>query len=489
MIITSRGSFECSYLEELEDWLDRVVISWLDAAKIKSFSRKKLVDNLYHTYTKERVEEMYNIIIEWPDSTPALEDIRKCLGRTQLRTHLIERLKTVLDNKLLHPGVKTADILTAYTLHIKALINLDPSGVVLQIVCEDVRKYLKSREDTVRCIVEAFKPESSGESAELYEELKKDIGLFLENGNCDPEDFEEEDWDKWEPDPVDAPSKNNRRTSDIISMLVNIYGSKELFVNEYRTLLSDRLLAPNKASFYSTNDELRNLEFLKKRFGETSLHQCDVMLKDVGDSQRINNALHSAETGSQLLSENQFPVNALILSAQFWPQLKNDTPELPEDIIKALEVYTKAFQSLKGNRTLVWKPNIGFANIDVEIGDKQINMTVQPIQAAIIHKFQESPEWNIQQLATSIKVPISTLKRKITFWQSQGIIYESSPDVFSVVEDDTAAGVKDISLMGADMEDDQEDGATASLADQREEEFEVFWKYTIGMLTARGGEN
>ena len=25
-----------------------------------------------------------------------------------------------------------------------------------------------------------------------------------------------------------------RRSSDIISMLVNIYGSKELFVNEYR---------------------------------------------------------------------------------------------------------------------------------------------------------------------------------------------------------------------------------------------------------------
>ena len=34
-----------------------------------------------------------------------------------------------------------------------------------------------------------------------------------------------------------------RRSSDIISMLVNIYGSKELFVNEYRSLLSNRLLS------------------------------------------------------------------------------------------------------------------------------------------------------------------------------------------------------------------------------------------------------
>lgn len=457
-----------------------MVMTWLAAARIKTFSRKKLLSNLYHTYTKERIEEMYNIIIEWPESQPALEEIRNCMGRTDLRGHLTKSLKEVLDNKLLHPGVNTSDILSAYIASIKALINLDPSGVVLQIVCEDVRKYLKSREDTVRCIVEAFKPESSSDS-ELYEELKKDIGLYLETGNCDPEDLEDENWDKWEPDPIDAPSKNNRRTSDIISMLVNIYGSKELFVNEYRNLLSNRLLAHCQ---YAIHDELRNLEFLKKRFGETPLHQCDVMLKDIGDSQRINNALHSEEGGCHELLNQQFQVNALILSAQFWPQLKNETLELPDVTIKALEVYNKAFQKLKGNRTLVWKPNIGFANLDLEIGNKIINLTVSPMHASIICKFEEAEEWNTEQLANSLKVPVSTLKRKLTFWQSQGIIYESSPDVFCLVGDETA-GVADVSVIGVD--DDQEDSATASLADQREEEFEMFWKYTIGMLTARGG--
>ena len=83
----------------------------------------------------------------------------------------------------------------------------------------------------------------------------------------------------------------------------------------------------------------------------------------------------------------------------------------------------------------MWKPHLGFANIDLEIGDKKVNITVTPVQAAIIFKFQQSPEWNAQQLAASIKVPVSTLRRRITFWQSQGIIVESSPDVFSLVED------------------------------------------------------
>ena len=67
----------------------------------------------------------------------------------------------------------------------------------------------------------------------------------------------------------------SRRTSDIISMLVNIYGSKELFVNEYRTLLADRILTHFN---YDTVKEIRYLELLKLRFGEAQLHQCEVRL-------------------------------------------------------------------------------------------------------------------------------------------------------------------------------------------------------------------
>lgn len=37
-------------------------------------------------------------------------------------------------------------------------------------------------------------------------------------------------------------SSSKRRSSDIISLLVSIYGSKDLFINEYRSLLADRLL-------------------------------------------------------------------------------------------------------------------------------------------------------------------------------------------------------------------------------------------------------
>ena len=46
-------------------------------------------------------------------------------------------------------------------------------------------------------------------------------------------------------------------------MLVNIYGSKDMFVNEYQTLLAERILTHFN---YDTQKEIRYLELLKLRY-------------------------------------------------------------------------------------------------------------------------------------------------------------------------------------------------------------------------------
>ena len=100
---------------------------------------------------------------------------------------------------------------------------------------------------------------------------------------------------------------------------------------------------------------------------EVPLHQCEVMLKDIGDSKRMNSLLHTGDGGCPELKTQAFPVNSLILSAQFWTQFKTETLELPHEMTETIDLDTnKAFQTLKGNRTLVWKLSLGFANIDLE---------------------------------------------------------------------------------------------------------------------------
>ena len=59
-----------------------------------------------------------------------------------------------------------------------------------------------------------------------------------------------------------------RRKNDIISTLINIYGSQEQFLKVYKEMLDQRILTRPNASY---TDELRNLELMKCRFGEDSL--------------------------------------------------------------------------------------------------------------------------------------------------------------------------------------------------------------------------
>ena len=125
----------CSDLASLEEWLDMVVVlAWLKEALMRGISRKKLLKHICNTYTKARIEQLFSIIIEFPDSQPALKDLRDCLVHTDLRTHLTSSLKQVLDAKLLHPGVNTAEILTAYILAIRTLRVMDGSRVVLEVI-------------------------------------------------------------------------------------------------------------------------------------------------------------------------------------------------------------------------------------------------------------------------------------------------------------------------------------------------------------------
>ena len=53
------------------------------------------------------------------------------------------------------------------------------------------------------------------------------------------------------------------------------------------------------------------------------------------------------------------PVTAMILSAQFWPTFREENLQLPDIMQRALDNYTKGYETLKGNRTLCWKNHLG----------------------------------------------------------------------------------------------------------------------------------
>ncbi|KNC22283.1 hypothetical protein FF38_12910 [Lucilia cuprina] len=498
---TCLGVFDRSHLKTLLMWLDDVVIKWLmqifhtnasddemdidaDAGNKNSdviqSLKVKLTFYVYENFALSVIDQFFSIIIDFPDSIPAIEDLKICMEKINLRRQIINTLKTSLEARILHPGVNTMDILTGYVAAIKAIRYLDNTGVILETVTAPIKEYLRKRTDTVRCVVTSLTEEGP---TDLSEELAKgDTVKEAAGGNVNDE---LSNWENWQPDPFGLDSSTlqmravkTSRSADIISMVVDIYGSKELFMSEYRNLLADRLLTQLE---FNPEKEIRNLELLKLRFGESLLHNCEVMLKDIADSKRINAHIHS---DYKYVENKQFDISSLIISAQFWPSFNKESVELPEEIANEFQKYTKSYEEYKGNRTLNWRTVTGKVNISIELGDRVLDMTVAPTQAVIIYHFQNKNEWSLDDLSSLVKIPPSVLRRRMAFWQSHGILVESQPGIFKLIEEDLPKSqLEKLPINEIIAEDEDNESAMASASDQREEELQVFWSYIVGMLT------
>ncbi|KAI3987672.1 hypothetical protein MKX01_028406 [Papaver californicum] len=461
----------------------------------------------YETLQDLRIAKLFEIIVDYPDSSPAIEDLKQCLEYTGQHSKLVDSFISALRYRLLTAGASTNDILHQYVSTIKALRIIDPTGVFLEAVGEPIRDYLRGRKDTIKCIVTMLTdgpggnpngPGNHGDS--LLEELNRDEDT-QENTGCD-DDFNSDDkqsWinaERWEPDPVEAdPLKGsrNRRKIDILGMIVGIIGSKDQLVNEYRVMLAEKLL--NKSD-YEIDSEIRTLELLKIHFGESSMQRCEIMLNDLIDSKRTNTnikqtlAQSSQRDGKQVETEvSLHQVDATIISANFWPPIQDETLNVPEAIDHLLSDYAKRFNEIKTPRKLLWKKNLGTVKLELQFEDREVQFTVPPLHAAIIMQFQDQTSWTSKNLAVAVGVPVDTLNRRINFWISKGILSESlgkesDNHIFTLVDGAARNGVNSANCEDAADEDGER--SVASVEEQLLKEMTVYEKFILGMLTNFG---
>uniref|UniRef100_A0A1X7SVP7 Cullin family profile domain-containing protein n=1 Tax=Amphimedon queenslandica TaxID=400682 RepID=A0A1X7SVP7_AMPQE len=255
------------------------------------------------------------------------------------------------------------------------------------------------------------------------------------------------------------------------SLLVHIYGGQDLFVNEYRTLLSDRLLL---SLDYDVTRELRNLELLKLRFGESNLHYCEVMIKDITDSRRVNGLINNklsikkqqqGDGGND--HENDVIINSFILSHIFWPSFRIETMKLPAFIQKKLDDYNKSFQEIKGMRELKWCHDLGQVQLELEVNDQILNFQVSPSRASVIWQFQNKSVWSVEDLSTELESTPSVIRRHLLYWAGQGVLCEEKEgEVFKIFEKE---GMDDTYHEGGVFE---EESAMSSMKSQKENDLE-----------------
>ncbi|WWC91460.1 uncharacterized protein L201_006406 [Kwoniella dendrophila CBS 6074] len=361
-----------------------------------------------------RTDELFDIIVDFPDSMAALEDLKECLFKVDQRLELVNKLNAANLKRLLHPGAETKLVLSLYISTIRALRILDPPGVLLHKVASPIRKHLRDRPDTIKCIVAALvEGEELGDENENAGLIKEGLEDNDRNGVGNNDGDGIEDWSdpKWEPEPVDAaPEFRSGKAGDIVSTLVSIYQSREVIIKELQVLLATRLLAVKD---YDAVKEIRTIELLKLRFGEQALHVCDVMLKDMADSKRIDDHVQG---------DIRSDVHPLVISKMFWPNIPGTSLHLPPKLLRAQQEYEAAFHHFKPDKHLRFLQSLGTVHMSLELEDRVIEVEANPVQASIIELFEGKNILTIEELKESLQITDNLIKDALSWWREKGVL-------------------------------------------------------------------
>ncbi|KAL2819687.1 hypothetical protein BJX63DRAFT_381438 [Aspergillus granulosus] len=464
-----------------------------------------------------RVGELFDVIVEWPASSGAIEDLRHFTTHPAARHHLTHSFAVVLNRRLLHPGASTVEILQVYVSIIRSFNLLDPKGVLLDRIARPIRRYLRDRDDTVKAIVGgllADPTDNDGRTASSSSETLVELSAELSKAhqNSLRADTGELDWDdmNWMPDPVDAaPDYRKSKTSDVIGSLISLFESKETFVREMQNMLAERLLQ-KRADF---EQEMSVLELLKLRFGDNSLQACEVMLRDIVDSRRVDVVVRNDQgMATSPAQDSDTPeLHAKILSHFFWPEIQGQQFKVPEEITQLQQRYSTGFESLKQSRKLTWLNGLGQVTVELDLEDRVFVEEVTTWQATVIYAFNSSTNEPVSrttsELASQLDMSAVLVRSACLFWVSRRILIEVQRDTFRVLEtlptedpasDDNAAltGLSG-SLGGAGDTSNAEtaaaNAAAAAAVAAKEsaeaaamEKMNLYWQFIVGMLTNQG---
>ena len=450
-----------------------------------------------------RLNELFDVIVEWGnDSRGAIEDLKQYVTTTAARSHLVTQFSLVLSQRLLQPGASTTEILQVYISIIRAFTILDPKGVLLDRLARPIRRYLRDRDDTVKIIVGGLLADSEDDTSnpdalvELAIELNK--LTELSEADDDPGDL---DWDNmsWVPDPVDAGTDYKKsKNSDVIGTLISLFDSKDIFVKEFQNIMGERLLKKD----FEIDREIRVLELLKLRFGEGALQACEVMLRDVLDSRRVDTVISKDQKLNQHSESQILPgFHSKILSRLFWPSLHAETFVIPPEIEALQARYSSGFETLKQSRKLTWLDALGQVSVELQLEDRIIAEEVQTWQAAVIHAFQDSGvssnnsssiSRTAQDLIIHLEMDEALVKNALTFWVGKLVLRETSPATYTVLETLSPSDLNPDGKVQANVAaaaaaaDAATEGAIRSEEEVAMEKMGVFWQFIVGMLTNQG---
>jgi anaphase-promoting complex subunit 2 len=181
------------------------------------------------------------------------------------------------------------------------------------------------------------------------------------------------------------------------------------------------------------------------RFGEESLHSCEIMIKDMEDSKRANNAVYSSLTNKAAAAAGQGivdkDVDFVIISDNYWPSLTQDGMQLHPQLDQKLKRYSDEYSILKKPRKLNVLPQLGQVELTLDFEDgSSRDFVVSPLQANVIMFMAEATDGlSVQDLYYKLEVDEEEVAQAVKYWVQKKVLQESTTEgcadpVYFIVE-------------------------------------------------------
>ncbi|KAK7197974.1 Cullin family [Novymonas esmeraldas] len=352
---------------------------------------------LLHSFARRRLDNFWEILSDYPDSVPALEDMHRCLQfhpDSGLKAELVQTVQHLLSSRLHRAGTRTEDILAILINTIHAFCILFPrneQNSVVFAVISDTLDHLRGRKDCVSAVVHAvMQPGGTMSAAPPAPQppLTPGAAAGADGAATGAEDEE-------------TRRVAARDRPDVLRVLLTLIRRRAL-VDEYQQMLAEQLLQKPMHEFDTTPEE-EVLERLRQVFGEAVLDRCAVMVRDMQMSRRISQQLReqvahrrverprqprapmptAIAAGAAAPATSSPSASVSVLSMTTWPPLARcgspaqssgdagvaaavPLKHRPHPSLQGeMDALADAYKKLKDNQRLAWLPYLGRVELEL----------------------------------------------------------------------------------------------------------------------------
>ena len=384
----------------------------------------RLEYSLARALGERRLAQLFDLVGAYPASRAAISDVLAWLEKTDERAAVAASFAHALHTRQLHPGVDTHAILVYYVNIVYALRLVDTSGVVLSRVLPPVQRYLRTRADTIEAVVHALLGDDAAFALLRTELASTSAGAPLRAEDDEPYARPEYWADaSWAPRPVDAgPEYSQMRTRDVVGLLVSIFDDHAGFLAALERHTAQQLV---RTVHYDTARVERNNAIFKRRLGASSLHHCDVMLRDVATSRALDAAWHAACAAARATDTLAAAVHPLVISRQFWPELDAPTFTLPRRFADALDAFARVYEAQHPRKKVRWLPHLGTVDLDIELDSgRTVHVAATPLQAAVAECVAGLGTVTADNVAAALAVERHVAVGALRFWAAHDVVRE-----------------------------------------------------------------